>query len=70
MIGLAERLGYNAVIDVLKAPQSPMPLFPMSETEQRELAVFLLSRNTMMQAQNDKQTLQRHSQGVQQWPNK
>ena len=43
MIGLAERLGYNAVIDVLKAPQSPMPLIPLSETEQRELAVFLLS---------------------------
>ena len=39
---LNERLGYAAVIDVLAAPPSPMPLFPLTESEQRELAVFLL----------------------------
>jgi glucose/arabinose dehydrogenase len=42
LAGLSERLGYNAVIEVLIAPQSPMPIYPLSETEQRELAVFLL----------------------------
>jgi glucose/arabinose dehydrogenase len=41
--GLSERLGYQGVVDVLKAPQSPMPVFPLSDTERRELAVFLLS---------------------------
>lgn len=40
--GLHERLGYAAVIDVLQAPASPMPVFPLSEAERRELAVFLL----------------------------
>ena len=43
--GLAERLGYNAIIDVLKAPRSPMPIYPLSESEQRELAVYLLTRH-------------------------
>jgi len=42
LAGLSERLGYKAVIEVLKAPQSPMPIYPLSEIEQRELAVFLL----------------------------
>jgi mono/diheme cytochrome c family protein len=42
LVGLNQRLGYGAVIDVLRAPQSPMPVFDLSETEQRELAVFLL----------------------------
>jgi glucose/arabinose dehydrogenase len=42
LTGLADRLGYEAVIDVLKSPQSPMPIFPLSETERRELAVYLL----------------------------
>jgi len=42
LAGLNQRLGYGAVIDVLRAPQSPMPVFDLSETEQRELAVFLL----------------------------
>jgi glucose/arabinose dehydrogenase len=42
LAGLSERLGYNAVIEVLKAPQSPMPIYPLSDIEQRELAVFLL----------------------------
>jgi glucose/arabinose dehydrogenase len=42
LAGLPERLGYNAVIEVLKAPQSPMPIYTLSEIEQRELAVFLL----------------------------
>jgi glucose/arabinose dehydrogenase len=40
--GLAARLGYAAVIDVLTAPPSPMPVFPLNDTERRELAVFLL----------------------------
>jgi hypothetical protein len=40
--GLAERAGYRAVIDLLRAPPSPMPVFPLSEIERRELAVFLL----------------------------
>lgn len=39
---LADRLGYKAVTDVLEAPQPPMPQFPLSETERRELAVYLL----------------------------
>ena len=43
LTGLGTRLGYNAVIETLNAPQSPMPIFPLSEIEQRELAVFLLS---------------------------
>jgi mono/diheme cytochrome c family protein len=42
LTGLADRLGYDAVIDVLKAPQSPMPIYPLSETQLRELAVYLL----------------------------
>jgi len=42
--GLAQRLGYAAVIDVLAAPPPPMPVFPLSETERRELAVYLLRR--------------------------
>ncbi len=41
---LAQRLGYGAVIDVLEAPQSPMPVFPLSATERRELAVYLLQQ--------------------------
>ena len=41
--GLSQRLGYNAVMEVLRAPQSPMPVYPLSETEQRELSVYLLS---------------------------
>ena len=44
LAGLSQRLGYEAVIEVLRAPQSPMPVFPLSEAEQRELAVFLLTR--------------------------
>ncbi len=42
--GLAQRLGYGAVIDVLAAPPAPMPVFPLSETQRRELAVYLLWR--------------------------
>lgn len=41
--GLSERLGYTAVIAVLQAPQSPMPIYPLTELEQRELAVYLLN---------------------------
>lgn len=40
--GLSDRLGYAAVIEALRAPRSPMPVFPLTEVEQRELAVFLL----------------------------
>jgi glucose/arabinose dehydrogenase len=40
---LSARLGYDAVIGTLKAPQSPMPIYPLSETEYRELAVYLLN---------------------------
>lgn len=47
--GLAQRLGYGAVIDVLEAPQSPMPVFPLNETERRELAVFLLGQPSLGQ---------------------
>lgn len=41
---LAASMGYNAVIDALQAPQSPMPAYPLSEEEQRQLAVYLLGR--------------------------
>jgi len=41
--GLATRLGYQAVVEVLGAPPPPMPVFPLSETEKRELAAFLLA---------------------------
>ena len=40
--GLNERLGYNAVIESLREPRMPMPLFPFSERQQREIAVYLL----------------------------
>ncbi len=40
---LSSRLGYAAVVEVLRAPQSPMPVFPLSETERRALAVYLLA---------------------------
>lgn len=42
---LADRLGYNAVIETLAAPQSPMPVFPLNAAQRRELAVFLLTRD-------------------------
>ncbi len=42
--GLAARLGYNAVIETLRAPPQPMPVFPLSEAQRRELAVYLLER--------------------------
>ena len=41
-VKLLNEIGYDAVIDVLKAPQSPMPIYPLSETQLRELAVYLL----------------------------
>ena len=40
---LSTRLGYEAVIEVLRAPQSPMPVFPFSDQQRRELAVYLLA---------------------------
>ena len=39
---LAARLGYGAVIELLEAPPSPMPLFPLNDNQKRALAVFLL----------------------------
>ncbi len=43
LAGLSERLGYGAVIEALQAPQSPMPVYPLSAIELRELSVFLLN---------------------------
>ena len=40
---LSSRLGYAAVVEVLRAPQSPMPVYPLSERERQALAVFLLT---------------------------
>lgn len=42
LYGLAERLGYTAVMDTLRAPRPPMPVFPLTEQQQRQLAVYLL----------------------------
>ncbi len=39
---LSTRLGYSATINALAYPQAPMPVFPLSDTERRELAVYLL----------------------------
>ncbi len=39
---LSTRLGYSATIDALAYPQAPMPVFPLSDNERRELAVYLL----------------------------
>jgi glucose/arabinose dehydrogenase len=41
--GLPDRLGYEAVIRTLRAPQSPMPVYPLTEEEYRALAVYLLN---------------------------
>ncbi len=43
--GLGERLGYNAIDQVLREPPSPMPALPLTEDERRALAVHLLTRN-------------------------
>jgi hypothetical protein len=40
---LAARLGHNGIVDTLVAPQSPMPIYPLSDSERRELAVYLLT---------------------------
>ena len=45
LIGLAGRLGYNAIDEVLREPPSPMPVYPLSEEQRRALSVYLLSRN-------------------------
>lgn len=52
---LALRLGYAAVIATLEAPQSPMPLFPLSGEEKKSLAVFLLSDRTLDAQTGEKQ---------------
>jgi len=41
---LSERLGYRAVIQALTQPQANMPMYPLSEDERREIAVYLLSQ--------------------------
>lgn len=48
--GLADRLGYAAVIDTLRAPPSPMPVFALREEDERALAVFLLTREESRRA--------------------
>lgn len=40
--GLNERLGYNAVIESLREARAPMPLFPLTELQQKQIAVYLL----------------------------
>jgi glucose/arabinose dehydrogenase len=47
---LQERLGYAAVIDALESPQAPMPISPLSEVEQRQLAVFLFNSHLVPDA--------------------
>lgn len=46
---LAQRLGFGAVIDALKTPQSPMPVFPLRAAERRQLAVYLLWQPSLRQ---------------------
>lgn len=41
---LADRLGYNQVIEAMRAPQSPMPVFPLDQEQLRSLAVYLMKR--------------------------
>ncbi len=42
---LNERLGYTAVMESLREPRAPMPLFPLTELQQKQLAVYLLQAN-------------------------
>ncbi len=41
---LQERLSYADVEQVLAEPRPPMPRFPLSESERRDLAIYLLGR--------------------------
>jgi hypothetical protein len=34
----------NSLMNYLKTPQPPMPVFPLSDFDRRDLAVFLLDR--------------------------
>jgi len=43
--GLSQRLGYRAVIAAMEQPQANMPLFPLSDEQRREIAVYLLAGN-------------------------
>lgn len=43
---LHQRLGYRATLKALQEPQPPMPVYPLSEQQARELAVFLLHRRS------------------------
>lgn len=40
------RMNHTAVIEALRAPQSPMPVFPLTDQQHRALAVFLLQPKT------------------------
>ena len=39
---LNQRLNHAQVIDALKAPQAPMPIYTLSESQYQALAVYLL----------------------------
>ena len=41
---LAGGSGYARVIEALRAPQAPMPLYPLERAELRALAVYLVER--------------------------
>ncbi|MEH6517043.1 MAG: PQQ-dependent sugar dehydrogenase [Halioglobus sp.] len=42
LTGIGERQGHEQIIEVLKAPQSPMLVYPFEEDQYRALAVYLL----------------------------
>ncbi len=39
---IGNKLNHQQIIDILKAPQSPMPVYPFEENDYRALAVYLL----------------------------
>lgn len=41
---LAKKYDINSLADFLRSPQPPMPQFPMSDEERRDLAIYLLER--------------------------
>lgn len=41
---LAQRLGYRDVMEAITAPQSPMPVYELTEKELRSVTLFLLAR--------------------------
>ena len=42
LTGLSARLDHAQVIDKLKSPQAPMPIYPFSEAQYRAMSVYLL----------------------------